>query len=77
MTGKPIAVHQPQCHNGLGIRTLNVSPNEKLIGCGLYDTNLSLYNNLSQVQICELDHMESLNLTEENGPIVFKEEMIK
>lgn len=48
MTGRAIAVHTPNANSGLGIKQISVSPNEKLLVCGMFDTNLSLYNNLSQ-----------------------------
>lgn len=45
MTGSRIISHQPEVNMGLGIRTLSLSPNKKLIACGIYDTNLIVYNN--------------------------------
>ena len=62
MTGNPMWKHTPDSHLGLGIRNLVISPNAKLIACGLYDTNLVIYNNLTQAQICELDHPTSISL---------------
>ena len=47
MTGSAIAVHQPNAHLGLGIRSLSISPNTKVIACALFDTNLVLYNNIT------------------------------
>ena len=52
LTGNPIAVHKPDAQMGLGVRSLLVSPSAKMIACGLYETSLFLYNNLTQIQIC-------------------------
>lgn len=49
MTGAKIVCHQPEANMGLGIRTLSHSPNSKLLACGIYDTNLVLYNTCTQV----------------------------
>ena len=47
MTGTKIIRHTPEAHLGLGIRTLSHSPNAKLLACGIYDTNLVLYNTMT------------------------------
>eukprot|EP00354_Favella_ehrenbergii_P012325 CAMPEP_0170467122 /NCGR_PEP_ID=MMETSP0123-20130129/10816_1 /TAXON_ID=182087 /ORGANISM="Favella ehrenbergii, Strain Fehren 1" /LENGTH=47 /DNA_ID= /DNA_START= /DNA_END= /DNA_ORIENTATION= len=47
MTGARIVRHEPEVNMGLGIRTLAQSPNQKLIACGVYDTNLVVYNNIT------------------------------
>lgn len=60
MTGRPIAVHTPKCNMGLGIRTLLVAPSQQIVACGMYDTNMSLYNNLTQREIVELEHITSI-----------------
>lgn len=62
MTGSKIVCHQPEVNMGLGIRVLSYSPNQKLIACGIYDTNLIVYNNCTQTQVCELDHKASITL---------------
>ena len=82
MTGAKIVSHQPEVNMGLGIRTLAYSPNDKLIACGIYDSNLVIYNNVTQTQICELDHKATLmidNQPDRNAlqPDVFKEELVR
>ena len=44
MTGQKIVSHTPEVNLGLGIRTLSASPNSKLLACGIYDSNLTVYN---------------------------------
>jgi len=39
-----------------------VSPNTKLLACGTFDTNLVLYNNMTQVLICELEHPTQIDM---------------
>ena len=78
MTGNPIVKHTPDCHLGLGIRNLSISPNAKMIACGLYDSNLVIYNNLTQAQICELDHLPSITIdSKSKQPDIFKEELCR
>jgi WD40 repeat protein len=47
MTGRPIAIHTPNSHAGLGIRNLLTSPSGNLVACGMFDTNLGLFNNIT------------------------------
>ena len=78
MTGSPIVKHNPDSHLGLGIRNLAFSPNTKMIACGLYDTNLVIYNNLTQHEICELEHAASITIdvkANKNQPDIFREEL--
>lgn len=49
MTGSKIVQHNPEANMGLGIRTLSQSPNSKMLACGIYDTNLVLYNTMTQI----------------------------
>jgi len=49
MTGQKIIQHTPEANLGLGIRTISISPNAKVLACGIYDQNLFLYNNCTQV----------------------------
>lgn len=81
LTGSITAIHQPNCNGGLGIRTLTVSPNTKLLACGTFDTNLVLYNNMTQVQICELEHPTQIDMKPKSDaiqqPIVFREELAR
>ena len=82
MTGTKIACHQPEVNMGLGIRTLVNSPNDKLLACGVYDTNLVIYNNTTQTQVCELEHKATVVVDtqpERNSsqPDVFKEELVR
>ena len=62
MTGQKIVCHRPEVNMGLGIRTLSHSPNQKIIACGVYDTNLVIYNSCTQTQVCELDHKAQITL---------------
>ena len=82
MTGTKIVCHQPEVNMGLGIRLLSHSPNQKLIACGIYDTNLVVYNNCTQTQVCELDHRATIVIDNSpdknsNQPDIFKEELIR
>ena len=80
MTGTPIVKHTPDSHLGMGIRKLSFSPNAKQIACGLYDSNLVIYNNLTQALICELDHKTQITLdttTTRGQPDIFKEELCR
>jgi hypothetical protein len=79
MTGRPLVTHTPSAHNGLGIRSLLTSPNEKLIACAMYDNQLVLYNNLSQRQVCELDHVEKLQSPADKPTqtVIFEEKLSK
>ena len=81
MTGQKIVQHTPEANLGLGIRTLSQSPNAKMLACGIYDSNLMLYNNCTQVQICELQHNSSLQIDpkqdQASQPDIFKEELIR
>ena len=80
MTGSQIVKHTPDSHLGLGIRNLSFSPNTKQIACGLYDTNLVIYNNLTQSLICELEHKTSITLDTKvtrGQPDIFKEELAR
>ena len=75
MTGGPIVKHTPDSHLGLGIRNLAFSPNTKMIACGLFDTNMVIYNNLTQNQICELDHTPTITIDTKSNrsqPDIFK-----
>lgn len=56
LTGQLIASHNPRCNMGLGIRLLSVSPNKKLTACSVFDQNLSIYNNLANSLVTELEH---------------------
>ena len=49
MTGSKIVQQSPEANLGLGIRTLSPSPNNKMLACGIYDTNLVLYNSCTNV----------------------------
>ena len=62
MTGTKIVQQTPENNLGLGIRTLSPSPNNKMLACGIYDTNLVLYNSCTNVQICELDHKDKIQI---------------
>ena len=62
MTGSKIVAHTPEANLGLGIRTLSISPNSKMIACGIYDSNLVIYNNCTQTQITELDHKTTIQI---------------
>ena len=81
MTGAKIVSHQPEANMGLGIRTLSPSPNSKMLACGIFDSNLVVYNTCTQVQICELDHKTSVQIdrsrqeSSTSQPDVFKEEL--
>ena len=79
MTGAKIVIHEPEADMGLGIRTLAPSPNAKMLACGIYDTNLTIYNTCTQVQICELNHKVSVQLecsrANTSQPDIFKEEL--
>jgi|LauGreDrversion4_2_1035121.scaffolds.fasta_scaffold277854_2 hypothetical protein len=79
MTGRLLAVHSPNADHGLGIRRIKESPNEKLLACAMYDTQVTLYNNLSQRLICTLNHDEKIQASEENkrSTIVFEEKLAK
>ena len=82
MTGSKIVCHQPEANLGLGIRTLSPSPNTKLLACGIYDSNLVLYNSCTQIQICELDHKSAISLNTRPDqttcqPDIFREELIR
>jgi hypothetical protein len=39
---------------GLGIKSLQVSPNESIVAAGLHDANIVLYNNLTAQEIATL-----------------------
>ena len=49
MTGSKIVQQTPEANLGLGIRKLSPSPNSKMLACGIYDTNLALYNSCTNV----------------------------
>ena len=82
MTGTKIVSHSPEANLGLGIRTLSPSPNSKLLACGIYDTNLVLYNTCTQIQICELEHKSYIQIDtrpdpQSSQPEIFKEELMR
>lgn len=62
MTGQKIVEHSPEANLGLGIRTLVQSPDAKMLACGIYDSNLVVYNQFTQIQICELEHKPSVTI---------------
>ena len=77
MTGQAIVKHTPDSHLGLGIRKLVESPNGKLTACGLFDTNLVVYNNSFLHKVCELEHSSSITIQNQSldtQPDIFKEE---
>jgi hypothetical protein len=71
MTGRPIAVHSPDAHMGLGIRIIKQAPNEKTLACGMFDSQISLFNNLNQKPICDLNCPD--RIPEGGGIFVFEE----
>merc|ERR1719464_408571 len=80
MTGSIIVKHTPDSHLGLGIRRISFSPNDKQIAVGLYDSNLVIYNNVTQNPITELEHKPTitLNTRETRGQAdIFKEEICR
>ncbi len=38
MTGRPVAIHQPDARMGLGIRIIKTAPNEQVLACGMFDS---------------------------------------
>lgn len=77
MTGRPIVVHQPNADHGLGIRSIKKSPNDKMLACAMFDTHITLYNNLSQSKICDLDHTDRVQIEadKKKGTVVFEEKL--
>ena len=77
-SGRPLAVHEPGSSYGLGIRQIKQSPNEKMLVCGMYSNSVSLYNNINQRLICDLEHIDKLSVdTARKGPIIFEEKLSK
>lgn len=71
MTGRPIAVFSPDANMGLGIRIIKQAPNEKTLACGMFDCQVSLYNNFHQKPICNLNCPE--RIPEGKGTLIFEE----
>ena len=81
LTGQVLALHCPSDpKQGLGIRNLTISPSQKIVACGLFQTEVSLYNNLTQRDLARLSHPSSIQITGDtlskqgNQPTVYKEE---
>ena len=82
MTGTKIVSHSPEVNMGLGIRTLSPAPNQKMLACGTYDSNLVIYNTCNQTQIGELTHKASVQIDTRPDPAtsqtdIFKEELVR
>lgn len=53
--GNLLARHRPY-DNGLGIKTLSISPNKTYLGVGSYDQSLRLFSKISWIFVTELKH---------------------
>ncbi|TNV82764.1 hypothetical protein FGO68_gene14707 [Halteria grandinella] len=59
---------------GLGIKSLSLSPNGLYLIAAFFETKMRLYNGLSMKEIAGLDHMQQINLSEQTGVVVYREE---
>lgn len=62
---------------GLGIKSMSLSPNGLFLLALFFDTKMRLYNAISMKEVAVLEHMQSINLTEMSGVVVYKEEQTR
>jgi hypothetical protein len=48
-----------------------------MLACAMFDTHITLYNNLSQSKICDLDHTDRVQIEadKKKGTVVFEEKL--
>ncbi len=64
---------------GLGIKSVNLSPNGLYVVATQFDTKIKLFNGISMKEIANLEHQTQLNLKipELSSVIVYREESVR
>ena len=60
---------------GLGIKIIRSAPSDKVVACGMFDSQVSVYNNLNQRAICTLQCPE--RIPENQGIVIFEEKLLR
>mmetsp|Transcript_1486 Transcript_1486/g.1974 ORF Transcript_1486/g.1974 Transcript_1486/m.1974 type:complete len:129 (-) Transcript_1486:514-900(-) len=69
-TGNLLTKFQPETV-GLGIKRVSVSPDDKKIATGMFDTSIVLYNNTTAEEIASLSHLFKIDLGQSSAKVLF------
>lgn len=69
-TGDLLTRYEPSFVN-YGIKALTLAPQQNLMAVGMYDGSIVLYNNLTAVEIAQLQHIPQIDLNQKMSKTIY------